>query len=184
MGSSKGKVAEREVARLLSEWWGPLEPGAQFVRTPCSGGWSSREVRTGFRASGDIMTTAVRFPFTVESKRREGWSPANFVKGRRSPVWAWWRQALREAVEQNLEPMLWVRRTAGRVTGAGTKGGTAPPAWLVLVRASLVPKIGIHPDLAWFDHTLVGGGVDFGGELPVGYMARRLLALDPVRVAL
>ena len=78
MGSSKGKVAEREVARLLSEWWGQLEPGAQFVRTPCSGGWSSREVRTGFRASGDIMTTAVRFSFTVESKRREGWSPANF----------------------------------------------------------------------------------------------------------
>jgi hypothetical protein len=98
----KGAVAEREVAAILQEWWRKLEPGCRFVRTPSSGGWHGREgagVRGDFRASGDLMTTARRFPFTVEVKRREGWSDKGFLAGGRSPVWEWWTQAQAQADE-------------------------------------------------------------------------------------
>ena len=109
----KGNGAEREVARFMVEWWGRLEPGVQFIRTPLSGGWASPGAREAFRASGDLMTTSRRFPFCVEVKRREGWSYDRLRDGRPCPVWGWWRQTMVAAQEVQLDPLLWFRRNRG-----------------------------------------------------------------------
>lgn len=109
MARTKGKVAEREVAALLAKWWAPLEPGCAFVRTPASGGWQAPAVRAEFRACGDIMTTASRFPWCVEVKRREGWAWGPLLAGKPSPVLKWWSQASRDAQAAELSPMLWFR---------------------------------------------------------------------------
>lgn len=112
MSRKKGSVAEREVAALLCPWWAKAEPKdaegkpIQFVRTPLSGGWGGPAVRAGFGAAGDLMTTAVRFPFCVEVKRRENWTLDTLVAGKASPVWGWWAQARRAAAEMGKEPLL------------------------------------------------------------------------------
>lgn len=114
-GRPKGCKAEIEVAKILEPWWSKHEPLApdghpiRFVRTPLSGGWGGKDTRSGFKASGDLMTTARRFPFTVEVKRREGWSWKNLLAGKNSPVWGWWRQAIDQGVEMNQAPLLWLR---------------------------------------------------------------------------
>jgi hypothetical protein len=105
----KGSVAEREVAKLLEGWWSPVEPGCRYVKTPLSGGWSTPQVRGDFRVSGDLATTAKLWPFTIEVKRRESWAWAPFLAGKPTPILGWWRQALAQSVEMNLEPMLWFR---------------------------------------------------------------------------
>jgi hypothetical protein len=107
----KGSVAEREVAAMLQLWWLPVEASAQFCRTPSSGGWATPELRSGFGAAGDLMTTAKRFCFAVEVKRREGWVLNNILLGRASPVWKWWWQCQDAAREMKKEPMLWLRRS-------------------------------------------------------------------------
>lgn len=110
MGRKKGNVAEREVAALCEEWWRRLEPVCEFVRTPLSGGWSTATVREHFKAAGDLMTTALWWPWCVEVKRREAWDPENVIRGLRSPVWAWWAQACTDAETAKRRPMLWLRR--------------------------------------------------------------------------
>lgn len=116
-GREKGAVAERECAATLQEWWRQLEPEARFVRTPGSGGWHGKEgadVRASFRASGDVMTTAERFPFGVEVKHREDWSEASWWKAPKyalkSPVMEWWEQARVAADELKAAPLLLFRR--------------------------------------------------------------------------
>lgn len=111
-GRRKGSTAELEVAKLLQGWWQIHEPTAKFVRVPLSGGWSTAQVRGEFRASGDLMTTAATFPFTIEVKRREAFAWQNVFEGRRSPVWKWWEQAVAQGVESGLTPLLWARRKA------------------------------------------------------------------------
>lgn len=109
-GREKGKVAEREVAGIIQPWWQQLEPDKLFVRTPQSGGWQGAEVREEFQASGDLMTTAKMFPFAVEVKRREGWYMQSLLEGLRCPVWGWWDQTQKAAIEMNKQPMLWLRK--------------------------------------------------------------------------
>lgn len=109
-GRQKGNVAEREVAAILQKWWREKEPDCEFIRTPLSGGWSTGSVREHFKAAGDIMTTAKKFPWTVEVKRREGWSLDNLIKCRRSPVWGWWEQTVEAATTEQGWPMLWLRK--------------------------------------------------------------------------
>lgn len=109
-GRRKGCESERVVAALLTEWWRRLEPDCEFVRTPSSGGWSTPKIRAEFRASGDVMTTATRFPFSVEAKRRERFCWDRVFASRPSPVWAWWDQTCRAAAEQRAVPMLWLRK--------------------------------------------------------------------------
>lgn len=111
----KGSRAELEVVGLLQEWWRPFEPGTVFVRTPASGGWAHAP---GFRARGDVMigyrdcsSPPSRWPWTVEVKRREGWSPERFLRGGQSPVWAWWAQVQRAAADDHAEPLLIFRRS-------------------------------------------------------------------------
>ena len=110
---SKGSVGEREIAKKLEAWWQPVEPGCRFVKTPLSGGWGGPDVRAGFNASGDLMTTAKRFPWAVEVKRREGWTFERFIDGKPSPVWGWWRQAQEAALEMGKEPALFFRKNRG-----------------------------------------------------------------------
>jgi hypothetical protein len=180
-GRHKGSRAEREVAALLEGWWGAVEPGCRFVRTPLSGGWNEAKVRGSFRCSGDIMTTAQRFPFVVEVKRREGWAPKNFLEGNASPVWGWWEQTIREAVEVDGVPMLWLRKNAERAAKVGGKFvGSAKPVWWVVVPLQIVGTLWLPaPDFVWSKDIL-----DRVQVLPVGYVAGRLLEIDPERVAL
>jgi hypothetical protein len=111
-GRIKGKTAEREVVHILQNWWRKHEPDAEFVRTPMSGGWShGTTAREGFRSAADIMTTSEIFPFSVEIKRREGWSFERLRDGKKSPVLGWWRQTRSEARDNKQVPMLWVRRS-------------------------------------------------------------------------
>jgi hypothetical protein len=117
------------------QWWQPIEPGSRFRRTPKSGGWATADVRGDFKASGDVMTTAKRWPFTTEVKRREGWSMHTLVAGRQSPVWEWWRQCCDEAAEEDRIPMLWLRKNR--------------QPWLVLLPHDLVMRLNVAPDIDW-----------------------------------
>lgn len=108
-GRPKGSKAEIEIAKKLKAWWSPFEP-AEFVRTPLSGGWGGKDLRAGFRASGDIMTTAEKFPFTIEVKRREGWAWSSLLAGKKSPVWGYWGQAVGQAKEMGGIPLLFFRK--------------------------------------------------------------------------
>jgi Holliday junction resolvase len=109
-GRQKGARAEREVAGLLAGWWGKIERGCEFVRVPSSGGWATPKLRGDFRVSGDLATTAKKFPWVVEVKHREQWTWERLLAGKPSPVWSWWKQAERQAAEMKLDPMLWFRR--------------------------------------------------------------------------
>lgn len=110
-GRIKGKAAEREVAALFQAWWDPYEPGTKFVRTPMSGGWShGDEAKEEFATAADLMTTSKTFPFSVEVKRREGWSFRRFIDGKTTPVEGWWAQTRSEARANKRIPMLWFRQ--------------------------------------------------------------------------
>lgn len=140
-GHRKGPRGEIEVAKLLKKWWAPIEPTARFKRTPLSGGWGDADTRGGFKVAGDICTTAKRWPFTVEVKRREGWKFGTFSAGRRSPIWGWWRQCIEQAAEEDRTPLLWVRKNR--------------QPWLVLAPEALVVPILVRrhliPDLVFFE---------------------------------
>lgn len=96
---------------MLQAWWAKVEPKCSFKRVPLSGGWASPDVRGETKTSGDLVTTAKRFPFSVEVKRRENWSMATLAKGLPSPVWGWWDQCQVAAKEMRAEPMLWFRKS-------------------------------------------------------------------------
>lgn len=108
----KGASAELEIARLVAPWWQAHDPAARFARTPASGGWGTKDLRAGFKASGDLMTTSVDFPFVIEVKRREAGSRLQTASGAaaRHPAWSWWRQSWKAADEQAGEPLLIFRR--------------------------------------------------------------------------
>lgn len=124
---TKGPVAEREVAKIIIPWWGIIEPDAKFVRTPLSGGWGDDDTRSGFMATGDLMTTSLTFPFDVEVKRREGWSEDTLVNGEPCPVWKWWQQTQRAARLSKREPMLWFRHNR--------------KPWMVMLREQYVASL-------------------------------------------
>lgn len=160
----KGKNGEREVAKLLTAWWRQLEPTCIFHSTPQSGGWSSKDVRAEFKTSGDLVTTAKSFPFTIEVKRREQWVEHNLFLGKPSPVWGWWRQALGQAAEQGAGavPMLWLRHNR--------------EPWLVLV-----------PEAWWHSMGFASWRASRGpslwprtrGPRPLIHVAARVLAIHP-----
>ena len=162
---AKGVRGERKVVEVLTEWWGKIEPEAQFARTPGSGGWATPQLRAGFRASGDICTTSQFFPFAVEVKHREAWTLNRLIVGGKSPVWKWWKQTVKSAGEMQSIPMLWFSK--------------ARAPWFVML-----------PDVygrAAFGHSEIDIG--WGGELPVAghihpvvVMADRLLETHPARL--
>lgn len=122
-GRAKGKIAEREVAAMVAAWWAAVEPGCEFRSTPSSGGWATPQLRGHFKVAGDLTTTAKRWPFTVEVKRREAWNFANVSRGKASPVWSWWRQACKAADEESRVPILFLRKNS------------RTPEWFVILPA-------------------------------------------------
>lgn len=162
-GRPKGNRAELEVAALIERWWGVYERECRFKRTPLSGGWGDRDVRGAFNASGDLMTTAKRFPFCVEVKRREGWVMKSLHAGSRSPVWGWWRQTQVAAAEVDLEPIMFFRHNR--------------EPWLVMVREFFAARLNPCPDpvIAWAVLDL-----DVGAH-PFVMTADALFAIPPKR---
>lgn len=158
----KGASGEREVAKLLQAWWATVEPECLFAKTPLSGGWGSPKMRAGFKASGDLSTTAALFPFTVEVKRREAWAWKNFERGFKSPVWGWWSQAQVQAAEMGLEPMMWFRRNRG--------------SWFVLMREAYKPAHLMVPVVEWMKPPK---GLKAKEHHPVCYGGQSLLAQCP-----
>jgi len=162
---NKGARGEIQVAKTLATWWGPIEE-ARFKRTPLSGGWGDADTRGGFKVAGDICTTAERWPFTVEVKRREGWTFGTFARGRRSPIWGWWRQCIEQAAEEDRIPLLWVRKNR--------------QPWLVLAPERLLVPIlvrqGLQPDLVF---RTLSPGVDDGDIRPAMVLEPKFLALPP-----
>lgn len=135
-GRSKGKKGEREVAKLCAGWWTLLEPGCEFRSTPSSGGWATPQLRGHFKVAGDLTTTAKRWPFTVEVKRREAWVLARLYLAKPSPVWGWWKQACKAAQEEGRAPILFLRHNS--------PGGGHAPEWFVLLPdwlSELVPRL-------------------------------------------
>lgn len=180
-GAKKGRVAEREVAKILQKWWRQLEPDCDFRRTPSSGGWLGKDgvdVRAHFKACGDIMTTAEKWPFTVEVKRREVWVVDRLFKGKKSPVWEWWRQALEQADEEGGVAMLWARKNQYR------PGQPAFPWFVILPRAFYLntEKVLPKPDVEWMDTRLHSNEVDYGGVLPVMWFYDRFLKTSPKKL--
>lgn len=163
-GRAKGKLGEREVAKLHEAWWGTHEEGAQFKSTPQSGGFSTPEVRAHFKMAGDLMTTAKTFPFVVEVKRREAWDLRRVYALKPSPVWAWWRQACAAARVQGGVPILWIRKN--RSTD-----------WLVLV-----PVGAFHGKLPRLDRWITREDPAFGGVMPMlsTWDALRALAIPAI----
>ena len=172
---AKGVSAEREVARLIEAWWSQAEPGCRFVRTPQSGGWHGSEVRAAFRASGDLMTTAQRFPFCIEVKRRESWSERELRAGRASPVWAWWQQTCDAANELHAAPMMWFR-------------ASRRPWWVMT--SLLHPAFPEHSPARRLGHVMPWDSYEWPAACPsstswpVVFEASDLLALDPRSTAL
>lgn len=165
-GRQKGNSAERELAKKLQNWWEPFEK-AEFVRTPLSGGWGGKDLRAGFRASGDIMTTSERWPFSVEVKRREGWAWKPFLNGKKSPVWGYWRQAAAQAKEMGGIPLLFFRRNR--------------EPWHVLL--PFVPGYTIIPtqylDMTWLPSELLESRIDYAGVLPALVTAESFFQTRP-----
>lgn len=89
----KGKRGEREVAKLLSAWW-----GAEFTSTPLSGGFSTKTFRNDWNAAGDIVTPDHSFPFTVEVKNCEGWHLEQLLTSDKCLFYSWWKQAVDETL--------------------------------------------------------------------------------------
>jgi hypothetical protein len=164
-GRPKGNRAELEVAAIIEPWWSPYEKGCRFKRTPLSGGWGDRDVRGAFNASGDLMTTAKRFPFCVEVKRRENWKLHQLEAGKRSPVWRWWRQTQEAASECSLEPMMWFRQNRR--------------PWVVMLREFFALRLTPCPRPVMTWNTL---DVDVGDAHPIVLAASDLLALSPKHI--
>lgn len=170
MSRGKGNAAEREVAALLAKWWAPVEPEAKWCRTPLSGGWGGPQIRSGFFASGDLMTTAKRWPFVVEVKRREGWAWSTLLNGRPCPVWGWWRQSLKAAAEMNGIAILFFRRNR--------------EPWHVMLPKEIRATGGMLFRVVSSDcESLDLSRVDVGGVTPVLITAEEFFEFDPFRLA-
>lgn len=100
----KGSGNERALAKLFESWW-----GGQWARTPQSGGWSSKDVREGFRTCGDLITTSEDFPFCVEAKAEEGWHIEQLFTAPKSAIYRFWDQAVEETPD-SLNPLLVFKR--------------------------------------------------------------------------
>ena len=176
-GRRKGNAAELEVCAKVQEWWQELPlieqdtpdgNASKFIRTPQSGGWSTRQVRGNFRVAGDLSSTSESWPFTVEVKRRENWTLSMFVKAgkRGSPVWSWWAQCVKAAKEEGGVPMMWMRRSR--------------QPWIVLMPDSVLSRVVGVPnlDIYWENPAQVSKH-NLCPVHPAGLLADKLLCTRP-----
>ncbi len=103
-GRSKGQRGERAVAKLFSKWW-----GAEFARTPMSGGFHTPKFREDWNAEGDLVTPDPDFPFSVECKWHEGWTLDKLITAPKCEIWDWWKQTKDQANEGKI-PLLVFKR--------------------------------------------------------------------------
>jgi hypothetical protein len=97
---TKGRSFEQEVAKLFTDW-----AGSKFRRVPLSGGWQSSGVVTGdiflvaeYEVASISDAPRVRFPFSVECKKQEGWDFAQlFRDSEKCPLRLFWVQAASDA---------------------------------------------------------------------------------------
>ena len=125
-------------------------------------------MRGEFKVAGDLTTTAERFPFTIEIKRREGWSEQRLRMGSLSPVWGWWGQVVIAAKEEDRAPMLWFRKSN--------------EPWRVMFDRAVADRAGLivtAVDMEW--EWIYAMSVE--GAPPIVIKATDLLAIDPDRFA-
>lgn len=103
-GRKKGQAAERKLAKLFAQWW-----GAEFARTPLSGGFATAKFREDWNASGDLVTPDPTFPFTVESKKVEGWHLEQILYSNKTLIHKWWEQTVRETPEGKISLLVFTR---------------------------------------------------------------------------
>lgn len=110
-GRKKGNDYENRICRAFSCWLFPdkfnertLVEHLPFRRrstaiVPVVGHW---------HGAGDILHTPAldgRWPFCVECKAKEGWS-LDGMWNPQWPIWLWWEQAVRQARDVGLQPLL------------------------------------------------------------------------------
>jgi len=106
---NKGRNFELDVAKLFTAW-----AGSEFRRVPLSGGWQSSKVVTGdiflvaeYEAASIGDEPRVRFPFSVECKKQEGWDFAQlFSDSEKCPLRLFWAQATSDARKLKKLPVI------------------------------------------------------------------------------
>lgn len=104
----KGNRGENEVAKLFAAWW-----GAEFTRTPSSGGFGTKKFRKDWNSAGDIVTPDAKFPFCVEVKNVKDWDLSSLLTSSKCILWKYWEQAVEEAKESNKIPILVFKKNRG-----------------------------------------------------------------------
>ena len=101
----KGNRGEYKVRDLLQKWW-----GKEFVKTPKSGGFATKQFRKDWNAGADVTTADPTFPFSVEVKWQEKWDLDMLLTAPHNKVWGWWEQTLRQARDVDKWPLLVFKR--------------------------------------------------------------------------
>lgn len=100
---NKGSKAERELAKVWEKW-----TGYKFSRTPMSGGWAK-----SIESFGDLTCTdpkhSSKFPFSVECKSYKGITFNDILKGTKSEIIKFWKQATYDATRCRKQPLLFMR---------------------------------------------------------------------------
>lgn len=105
----KGHAFERRVAKQLQDWWNTnRELKCEMRRTPQSGG---SVLKVGWGLAGDIATTAVDFPWSIECKHVASSYHGihQFFSAEKFVVWDWWEQATRDCPAGKI-PLLVINR--------------------------------------------------------------------------
>lgn len=103
-GRDKGGRGQRQVAKIMSDWW-----GTEFTSTPLSGGFATKQFRDDWNAAGDIVTPDDSFPFCVEVKNAEGWNLEQLLLSEKGLIWKWWEQTVGETPEGKIPLLAFTR---------------------------------------------------------------------------
>lgn len=122
-GRAKGSRGERQIAKEFSAWW-----GADFTRTPMSGGFHTRKFREDWNAQGDLVTPDEEFPFSVEVKWHEGWTLDHLLTSPKSDLWSWWEQTLEQTPDDKIPLLVFKRNNM---------------PWYIMCPAAYEDKIGL-----------------------------------------
>ncbi len=100
----KGNSGEREVVKLLQNWWGKAK--IEFKRTPNSGAWDNSGK---WKMKGDIICNDITFKYSVEVKRPKNFNIYNVIMSDKYIFWSWWSQTLQQAIKNKMYPLLAIR---------------------------------------------------------------------------
>lgn len=93
-GKAKGSQFERDVAKILDEWWG-VKPHT-FWRTPLSGGWNVVGDIAVMNAQ-DQPSEELKFPIIVECKAYKTIDLLQILtRLKTTKLFTWWEQVTRE----------------------------------------------------------------------------------------